>query len=709
MLKWLSRTLGGAGAPGVDKAAAPKRAPPPGAADLPRLEQAARLAPDDAELQIELGRAQAAANKHAAAVLTLERALKLAPDNAQARLQLALLALLGGQPDKALAHLQVAVWNEPGLAEAQFHLGNLVRGSGQLQEAEQYYRLALQADPMYAAAHANLGGLLKDLGRPDEAARHLEQALQLQPDLGPAVFNLALLRVQQLRWDEAVVLLRQSLQLEAAQPEACYWLGNACMALGDAQAAREAYQAAIRLDGKFAQARWGLAMAQLPAVPLSEAEQAEAPGNFARELKKIVSWLQAQRPAEAYRAVGAQQPYYLAYIAQNHRAVLADYGRLCTQLMAGWAGSVGVPRPVAARGAKCRVGIVSAHIHSHSVWHAMLRGWVEHLDPAKFELQLFHTGERRDPETEWAARRVKQLHHKLGDWTSWAKAVSDGRFDVLVYPEIGMDATAVRLSALRLAPMQLAAWGHPISSGLPSMDGFISAAAFEPEGASAHYTETLHALPRLGCCYQPYGSRPTKVKLADFGIAAGDRVLLCAGTPFKYAPHDDALLVEIARRCRPCKLVFFRAKPEELAARLEGRLQAAFEAGGLVFDDCVRFIPWLAQGEFFGLLDQADVYLDSIGFSGFNTAMQAIERGTPLVAWEGEFMRGRLASGILRQAGLDEWVAGSAEAYLEKVERLCAERGLREQVRKAIVERRDALFDDRASVAAFGDLLLRLA
>jgi predicted O-linked N-acetylglucosamine transferase (SPINDLY family) len=676
---------------------------------LRSIEAAVALAPARADLQLALGRALAALGRRPAATVAFQRAHELQPGSGEPLLQLALLALAKGREDEALNQLSAAVKVEPGLAGAHFHLGTLLRSRGQLDAAEAHYRRAVAARPDHAEALADLGALLKERGRIDEAARHLTEAVRLKPGLSSAAYNLGMLRIDQRRWGDAAAMLRASLAVDPKQADAQYWLANATMGLGDPAGARKAYQAAIRLNGNYVQARWGDAMAQIPAVALTDAEQQAAAPAFAREIVKLKAWFRSHRAAESYRAVGAQQPYYLAYIPLDHRAALADYGGLCTSLMAGWAKQVGVPAAVATVGSKCRVGIVSAHVHSHSVWHAILRGWIDHLDPKQFELHVFHTGAGRDAETESAARRVARLHHGVGDWTAWAKAISDSRLDVLIYPEIGMDATTVRLASLRLARRQLASWGHPITTGLPTIDGFISAAAFEPAGAAAHYTEALITLPRLGCCYRPFGIAPIRANPAAWGIAPEDRVLLCAGTPFKYAPRDDALLVDIARRCSPCKLVFFRAEPEPLSALLEGRLRRAFEAAGLRFEDCVRFIPWQAQAAFFGLLDRADVYLDSVGFSGFNTTMQAVERGTPVVAFEGAFMRGRFASAILRQAGLDEWVADSPEAYARCVERLCADRGLRDDVRGQVAARRAGLFDDRATVAALAEQLTSLA
>ncbi|MEO7641472.1 MAG: hypothetical protein ABIU07_08665, partial [Ramlibacter sp.] len=437
-------------------------------------------------------------------------------------------------------------------------------------------------------------------------------------------------------------------------------------------------------------------------------EQEESAAAFARELDKAGRWFRTHRPATGYLAVGAQQPYYLAYIEQDHRAVLREYGQLCASLMGAWARKVPVPAPAARHEGKIRIGMVSAHIHNHSVWHAVLRGWVEHLDREQFVLEIFHVGEGRDAETEWAERQVARLHHRLGDWMAWAKAVSDGRFDVLIYPEIGMDATTVRLAALRLARIQLASWGHPLTTGLPTIDGYISAQAFEQEGSQTHYNEPLLALPRLGCSYRAYGTTPRPVDLAALGVAPGDRVLLCAGTSFKYAPRDDQLYIEIARRCRPCKLLFFSAPGDLKASVLKERLRQAFTAAGTDFDASVRFIPWLAQDQFFGLLKQSHMLLDSPGFSGFNTAMQAVECDTPIVAWEGRFMRGRFASAILRELGLQEWIADSHAGFADRVLALCDD-AVRARVQQQLRTRKAALFDDKDTVGALASHLHGLA
>ena len=594
-------------------------------------------------------------------------------------------------------------------AEAFFHLGNLHRSHGRIDDAERAFRDAIQARPGYADALNNLGSLLKDSGRTAEAERALSEAVRCRPNFPEAHFNLGTLLMDLRRYDEAADHLRSSLAAEPHQADAQYWLGNASMALGDVRAARAAYEAAVRLDAGHAKARWGLVMAQVPPVLDADTPPGAVASAFTRALGEIRAWLGAHPRSDAHAIVGAQQPFYLAYVEGNHRDALSQYGQLCVELMSQWAVRAAVPMPAPSSGTQCRVGIVSSHIHNHSVWNAIVRGWVEHLDPKRFELHLFHTGGVEDRETAWAQRRVATLHRGPRDGSAWARAISEARLDVLLYPEIGMDTTTLRLACLRLARVQLASWGHPITTGLPTLDGYLSAEAFEPEGAAAAYREALFPLPRLGCCYRPFRTPPAAVDLADFGVAPGDRVLVCAGAPSKYGARYDALWTEVAKRCRPCKLIFFRSEPSSLGAPFERRLESAFARAGVDFQVHVRFVPRLSQQRFFGLLARSHAMLDSPGFSGFNTTMQAIECGLPVVAWEGEAMRSRFASAILRQMGLDECVCSDPATFVARAVRLCDDKAYAEELRGRIAARREPLFGDRGAVAALGDLLQRLA
>jgi predicted O-linked N-acetylglucosamine transferase (SPINDLY family) len=81
---------------------------------------------------------------------------------------------------------------------------------------------------------------------------------------------------------------------------------------------------------------------------------------------------------------------------------------------------------------------------------------------------------------------------------------------VLLYADIGMEPFSYTLAFSRLAPVQCVAWGHPVTTGLPEIDHFLSSDLMEPPGAEAHYTERLVRLPNLSICYSALPDRGSK-------------------------------------------------------------------------------------------------------------------------------------------------------------------------------------------------------
>ena len=683
-----------------------------------RLEEALRefgeatlQAPEFPEPYFNAARVLQLLNRREEAVAALHRASGLRPEWAEAQNSLSAALLEAGQAEEALAAGQRAVALEPSHASARYNVGNALREQGFLDEAAAAYRAAIELEPGFAQAYNNLGNVLKHQGALDEALRCYEQAAALQPDLVAARLNAAKLIRERGRLADAAAAYRALLADQPALAEAHFDLGNALKGMGDVAGACASYRRALELEPDFAEARWALAMSQLPMVADDEAGLARGIEAFDAELAALERWCAERGPEIAARAVGTQQPFYLAYQEADHRERLSRYGALCARLMGQWQQATGLAPPARITRAETRVGIVSAHVRDHSVWNALVKGWVQNLDRSRYDVHLFHLGTAHDVETALAKTMVSHYVYGKSDIVEWMQLILGHQLDVLIYPEIGMDPLTAKLASLRLAPVQAAAWGHPITSGLPTMDFFLSAEALEPPGADAHYTERLVRLPGVGCCYAPAKTVPAEASLGALGIREGVPLLVCAGTPFKYTPRHDAVLAEIARRLGECQLVFFSPEPRALMDRVRARMAKAFDAAGLSLAAHAAFVPWQNRAAFAGLLAQADVLLDTMGFSGFNTTMQAIEAGLPVVAWEGRFLRGRLSSGLLRHAGLDALVAGSVPAYVELAVRLARDAAFWGETRERIVQAGAKLYGDAQPVRAlarfFEDALRR--
>lgn len=585
----------------------------------------------------------------------------------------------------------------PATAQECFVAGSELAQRGRLERAIVLLRRAVELDPRHAAAYHNLASALRDSGDRQAALAAYREAARLEPKFAEAHYGIGLMLVEERAYEEALASLKRAAALRPRMAEARFQAGNAHMGLGDWQAALEEFRAAFAARPDYAEARWARAMSQLPAVFGPGVDPAERRRAFAAELKSLRKWFEDTERADAYLAVGVHQPFYLAYHEEPNRELLAEYGALCAQQMGQWQSLAGLAPPSKRARRRPKVGIASAHVYEHSVWSALVRGWVERLSQCS-ELHLFHLGSGADEETELARQRAAKFHAGMRPFDHWARLIHGAGLDLLIYPEIGMDATTAKLAALRLAPVQAASWGHPETSGLPTMDYYLSAQAMEPEGAQANYTEKLVALPNLGAWVLPGKELPGEV--AGLEAKADELLLVCPGTAFKYAPRYDSVLVDIAKRVPNARFVLFRSRPEPLADRLRERLRDSFRRAGADFERQVSFIPWQPPGAFRALLRRADLCLDTLGFSGFNTALQVLECGAPLVAYEGRFLRGRLASGPLRHLGLAELVAGTKQAYVDLAVALAADAGRRQALRARIEEVRGRLFRDAAPLDA---------
>jgi predicted O-linked N-acetylglucosamine transferase (SPINDLY family) len=686
--------------------------------------------------------------RHDEALAGFDAALALKPGFAEAfnNRGVALLAL--GRHAEALASIDKALAASPGYAKAHGNRGDALGALKRPAEALKSYDRALGADPGDADLHFKRAAALAAMERADEALQGFDRAVALKPDhagalagrgevwLGRREPERALAALDKAvaaapgnamahcargnalyalnRFPEAMASFEKAIAIEPGFAAAVSDLGTALADQGERGKALDCYRRALAIDSKSARTRWKLALHTIPILPDADAELAASRAEFARELAALESALPPGAGADEV-LVGTVQPYYLAYQEEDNRGLLARYGALCARLMEEWRRAQRIPAPGVRRsgpprGGPVRVGIVSAQFLQHSVWTAIVKGWFQHLDRSRIELHGFHLSARFDLETAWAGANAASFTAGVRSLRQWVDAIAAVEPDVLIYPEIGMDPMAVRLAALRLAPIQAAAWGHPETTGLPTIDYYISAEGLEPPGAEANYTEKLVALPRLGCCYAARPFVGGNVDLGALDVMADVPLLLCPGMPFKYAPRHDGVLVEIARRLGRCRFLFFAdPKRRELSDKLRSRLAARFAADGLKLDDFAAFLPWLKPREFYALMARADVFLDTIGFSGFNTAAQAIECGLPVAAWEGRFLRGRLASGILRRMGLDELVARDAARYVDLTVRLATDAAYRQAMRRRIEAARSVLFDDVETVRALERFLLRAA
>jgi len=664
------------------------------------LSRALSLDGTDAGCYSNLGLALQEQGKLDEAIARYHEALAIKPQYPDALNNLGLALQAQGKLDEAIARYHEALAIKPQYPKALNNLGLALHAQGKLGEAIARYHEALAIKPQFPEAQNNLGNALQEQGKLDEAIARYHEALAIEPQYPEALNNLGLALKAQGKLGEAIARYHEALAIKPQYPEALNNLGDALQKQGKLDEAIARYELALETDADYLPARWNRAISVLPII-FTHAEQTQACREaFRLELIGMNDWFVGKRLDDGYKAVGCSQPFYLAYQEENNKQLLAEYGALCHKLMSHWQQQEKCFPESKPFNIPVRLGIVSNHVYRHSVWNALMKGWIRHLDRSRFEVSIFYVGTKTDEETQYARSVATSFVEGRATLPSWVEAILASRIDILLYPEIGMDLMTVKLASLRLAPIQVGAWGHPETTGLRTMDYYLSADLLEPNGSEKYYTEELIKLPNLGCCYGRSAVTPIAPDLVALGIAENCPLLVCPGVPFKYAPQHDRIFTELAKQLGRCQFIFFIHEGKELSQLVKERLTLRFSEEGLHLNEFCVFVPWQTQESFYGLMQRADVYLDTIGFSGFNTAMQATECGLPIVTREGQFMRGRLASGILKRIGLQELVADNEDHYVALAVKLASDRQYNRTIRQKIEANRRALYDDLEPVRA---------
>jgi predicted O-linked N-acetylglucosamine transferase (SPINDLY family) len=638
-----------------------------------------------------LGLVYGGMENHRQAVVYLKRAVALNQYDASLLYNLANALIKIKHHSDAKSYLENVLSIDPSNSEAWMSLGICYIKTSDYPSALSAFNSAISINPNYFEAILNKGACLKNLGQFDEALKTYNYLISLKPDYAEAYLNMGVVFKEISQHELALEAHKKALIINSSLVDAWINLANTQQELSLMDEAKNAYRKALLLQPNSLLAKWGLTFSNIPVVSDDSISDENHLSNFEKELDSLEKWIAKYLPIDPYEAVGSSQPYHLAYLDQDHFRLLSKHGQLCSKLMNGWLNSQNSKLMPCKKNNKIQIAIISNHIRNHSVWHAISKGLIAKFNSRNFDLHIFHLSNIDDSETSFAKLNATSFTEGVISLESMIHLIQSKNIQVILYPEIGMHQLTSQLASLRLAPLQLASWGHPITSGFPNIDYFLSAELFEH--SKDNFSENLLKLPNLGSFFLRKEINALPFDKNKYQLKSSEVIYICPGIPFKYSPNFDFIYPQIALKVGACKFIFFSQHAQWTKA-LKNRLSKQFSKIGLNFIDYVVFLPWLNKGEFYGLMLNADVYLDTIGFSGFNTALQAIECRLPIVTKQGQTLRSSLASGILKRIGMNHLITQTNEDYIDLAARLATDKDFRLRQKNKLMALSNILYED---------------
>jgi len=636
-----------------------------------------------------------------------------------------------GQPDPALLAYVVALYENgsideaeaectrvlarhPGSAQALHLRGLIADRRGDRLRAEQLIGSAVAAAPGVGLYRYNLGNVQRMLGRADAALASYSRAVELEPDRFAAWFNLAQLHAEQGRPAQAIAAFRQARRIDPASAEAR--LGLAAALVDAAQTgddgASSCAEALALVEGHWAHAaepsrarfvlamalagceRWTEAASHLEALVAAHPEAAELRNQLANCYNRVG---RAADAVAAYRETFRLAPDFhhaLTGVLGTLNAVAEATPEEVFEAHRAWATAVAAPlypsapRYRNARDAyrRLRIGYVSPDLRRHPVG-AMFAPVLERHDPARMETFCYYNYPRGDVMTERMRRAAHHWRDVFGqDDAAVAEAVLADAVDILVDLVGHTRHTRLPVFARKPAPVQVSWLGYFNTTGLATMDYFVTDPVSSPPGQERYFVERLVRLPATRFCYEPPEFLPAVSALP--ARARGHITFGCLNSLAKLNDGVLALWARILAAIPGARLLLQASALND--PLVQQRLRARAEAHGIAADrlELRRFVPVEQAGRTY---HDIDIALDPFPFCGGMTSLDALWMGVPVVTLPQATIAGRQTASMLANLDLHELVAADAAAYVaiavdlaRDLDRLAALRaGLRERFRRS--------------------------
>jgi predicted O-linked N-acetylglucosamine transferase (SPINDLY family) len=592
-----------------------------------------------------------------------------------------------GRFEDAEAICERVLRRDPVNAPALHLLGLAADQRGDRRRAAQLIESAIAADPSNGLYHLNLGNAQRVLGRADDALASYARATELSPSRFAAWFNLGQLHAERGEPERAAAAFRQALRIESASAEARLGLAAALVDTGQraghgtaasAEAlslletewprspdpSRARFVLAMALYGCE---RWTEAASHLEVLVAEHPEAAEAHNQLANCYNQLG---RADDAIREYRQTFRLAPDFhhaLTSVLGTLNAVPSATPEAVLAAHREWAAAVAAPLyPVAPRfensrnlARRLRVGYVSPDLRRHPVG-TMFAPVLERHDPARVETFCYYNYPRSDVMTE---RMRKAAHHwrdiaALDDATVADRIRADG-IDILVDLVGHTKHTRLPVFARKPAPVQVSWLGYFNTTGLATMDYFVTDPVSSPPGQERYFVEKLVRLPATRFCYEPPEFMPEVG-----GLPAGRRGYVtfgCLNNIAKLNPRVLALWARILAAVPGARLLLQASALNDPLFQREFRATAGEH--GIPTDrlEMQRFVP----------VDQAastyhdvDIALDPFPYCGGMTSLDALWMGVPVVTLPQPMLAGRQSASMLANLGLAELIAADEAGYV---------------------------------------------
>jgi predicted O-linked N-acetylglucosamine transferase (SPINDLY family) len=612
--------------------------------------------------------------------------------------------------------------------ELFFQLALSLHFQNKLPEALSTYERVLEIQPNHSVTISNIGAIYQSAGKNDEAMAFYRRYAFGEFLDDPGILNnfgvLLLHSTQEEDLQDGVRMLERALEINPSLENALVNLASFYLDDGLIGEAEALYRRALVVSGSPKLIEIRLATLTSPVVS-SWSQMLKERQTMVTRLEQLL--LQGPPPDKLYRELDQildRIHFYIVYSGLNDRHIqeaistiyqtfIRNISKISPSLTTSHPATPPASLSAASPPTRIKVGFVSKYFAVYEPHGLLLEGVMKYLPRSLFEIYAITTapnvGKFLSPVIVKSSDHIIfiPLFHLYA-----FQQISDLQLDILIFGDTLSEPTTHFLAQSRMAPIQAAFWGNPVTSGSPFIDYFISSDFMEHPYRTRlldndePYHEQVVLLPGQGIWYTAPDSDDSKVVIQylnlshapheetfqrkDFFLEDDWFIFFCPQSLFKLHPLFDEVMSQILQQSPQSHLVLTNGRKQRWTSIFSNRLSKTLRP----YASRCHMLDRITAQKFVALIKLADVLLHPFPFDGSRTSADSLSVGIPYVTLPSEYLRGRMGASLLRTMNIPELVAHNVSEYVQISVRLSIDQPFYSYIKSLIASRSWLIWND---------------
>ena len=547
-----------------------------------------------------------------------------------------------GQKDKALDLYQKSIQISDKNADTFFRIGNLHSKNKEYEIAIKNYEKAIALNPNFLFAYVNLANTQFELKHYEAAISNYKKALSVNKKFIPGYLNLfkALKKIK--KYTGAINCCDEVIKIDSKNINAYINKGDILILLKKYKDAIECYEKATKINPNHDFLLGKLLVAKMFIHDWSDYGVLKK-----KIIKNIENKLNPIHPSMLLAIL--DKPELHLQLSKNFTSKNINF-------------QISKKEMFLEKKSKINIGYFSSDFYDHATLRLMMNVFKYH-NRSKFNFYGFYFGKIKE---DFA---TKELKNYLNDFfyienlnvEEIQSICREIKIDIAVDLKGLTLNNKINIFKNRIAPIQINYLGYPGTTGLKSMDYIIADKVIIPEENFKFYSEKVIHLPG---CYQPNIKNKEILKVIksrkSYGLNENKFTFCSFNNSYKITPNIFKIWLEILQET-PNSQLWMIVSDVEGAKNLEKfTLSNGIDPQRIIFADFVN------EKEHLNRIKLADVFLDTFPINAHTTASDAIRMGVPIITLKGDSFASRVASSILHQCDMDDFITTSYTEYKNK-------------------------------------------